>query len=82
MATGFRWYGVPPSPVRNGVCPQELVEYVITYARFPAELMASAAASTRGRIDLVVTVVRYSEAALAWVPVGETRVVGELIRVQ
>jgi len=82
-AAGFRWYGfAPPSPVRNGVCPQELDEYVITYASFPVELIASTAASTHGRIDLVITAVKYSETALAWVPFGETRVVGEVIRLQ
>ena len=81
-ATGFRWYGDAASPVRNGVCPYQLDRYVITYARFPIDLIESTAASTHGKIDLVITAVKYSETALAWVPFGETRVVGEVIRVQ
>ena len=82
-ATNLGWYGDgPPSPVRNGVCPQQFAEYVITYARFPVELIASTAISTHGRIDLVITAVKFSETALAWVPFGETKVAGELIRVQ
>ncbi len=81
--TNLGWYGdAPPSPVRNGVCPQQFAEYVITYARFPVELITSTAASTHGRIDLVITAVKFSETALAWVPFGDTRVVGEVIRVQ
>lgn len=81
-ATGFRWYGSPPSPVRDGVCPQEFAEYVITSARFPVEVIASTAASTRGMIDLMITAAKYSDTAGGWVPFGETRVTGEVIRVQ
>ena len=81
IATGYRWYGDwPPLPVRNGVCPEEYAEYVITYARFPVELIESTDPSIRSRIGLVVTAVAYSETASGWVPFGETRVVGEIIR--
>lgn len=84
IATGYRWYGRdPPLPVKTGQCPEEYAEYVITYARFPVELIESTDRSISGRIDLVVTAVAYAESPVsAWVPFGETRVVGEIIRMR